>query len=261
MRYAHLLANQARVSFLLLLQYRADFFVSFVLACFWTLSALVPLLVLYSNRASVGGWSWGEALLVVGWFNVLKGIQSIVIQPSMQLGVEQIRKGTLDFVLLKPADSQVLISSQRFDFRQLSDVVVGAAILVYGLVELRTLPSLLALAATGVTLVCAVAVLYSIWVMVMSLAFVFVKVDNLTFLFSSIYDAARWPSTIFRGVFAIIFTFVLPLTLMTTYPALALLGRIHITELALAIGGATIFTWLSRWLWMRQVERYSSAGG
>lgn len=261
MRYLRLLATQAHVSFLLLAQYRGDFVFSLFLASFWTLSALVPLLVLFSDRTSVGGWSWGEALLVVGWFNVLKGVQSIVIQPSMNQAVEQIRKGTLDFVLMKPADAQILVSFQRFDFRQLSDVIVGTALLGYALATLHVVPSPLAVAATVVSLACAVLVIYAIWVMVMSLAFVFVKVDNLTFLFSSIYDAARWPASIFRGGFAFVFTFVLPLTLMTTYPALALLGRMGARELGIALAGAAFFTLMSRWLWTACVRRYTSAGG
>jgi ABC-2 type transport system permease protein len=231
------------------------------LAAFWTLSAIVPLLVLYNDRDSVGGWSWGEALIVVGWFNVLKGVQSIVIQPSMNQAVEQIHKGTLDFVLLKPADAQILASAQRFDFRQLSDVVIGLVILGYALYTLRVVPSPLAVGETVVTLVCAVALLYSIWVMVMSLAFIFVKVDNLTFLFQSIFDAARWPGTIFRGGFAFVFTFVLPLTLMTTTPALALLGRLSGRELLLALAGAALFVLISRWVWTSCVARYTSAGG
>ncbi len=261
MRYARLIATQARVSFLLLLQYRADFVISLFLAAFWTLSAIVPLLVLYSDRDSVGGWSWGEALVVVGWFNVLKGVQSIVIQPSMNQAVEQIHKGTLDFVLLKPADAQILVSAQRFDFRQLSDVVIGCVILGYALATLGVVPSLGAVAQTVVAFASAVALLYSIWVMVMSLAFVFVKVDNLTFLFQSLFDAARWPGSIYRGAFAFVFTFVLPLTLMTTTPALALLGRLAARELLLAVAGAALFILVSRWVWTRSVARYTSAGG
>jgi ABC-2 type transport system permease protein len=260
-RYVRLLANQARLSFVLFLQYRVDFFVSLGLACFWTLSALVPLLVLFRDRASVGGWTWAEALVVVGWFNVLKGVQSTVIQPSMQQAIEQIRKGTLDFVLIKPADSQVLISAQRFSFPQLADVVVGTTILIYAVSQLAVLPSPLAVLTTLVALVCAACILYSIWIMVMSLAFVFVKVDNLTFLFSSIYDAARFPATIYRGGFAFVFTFVMPLALMTTYPAMALLGKLALAQLAGAIGAAAAFVLVSRAVWRMSVARYTSAGG
>ena len=62
-------------------------------------------------------------------------------------------------------------------------------------------------------------ILYSIWILVVSLAFYVVKVDNLSYLFASIYDVGRWPSTIFRGVLAFVFTFVIPIAVMTTFPS------------------------------------------
>ena len=74
---------------------------------------------------------------------------------------------------------------------------------------------------------CAVAVLYSLWILVVSAAFFVVKVDNLSFLFLSIFDAARWPVSVFNGFWRFLFTVVIPLALMTTFPAEALLGRIR----------------------------------
>jgi ABC-2 type transport system permease protein len=260
-RYTRLLATQARASLLVDFQYRIDFFLDLVLAAFGTGSALVPLMVLFARRSSVAGWSWAEALIVVAWFNVLKGFLGAVIQPSLQQVVEHIRKGTLDFVLIKPADAQFLVSTARFEFREVADSIAGLVILAYALSKLGRLPSPSAALAALVVLVCAAVILYSIWIMVVALAFVFVKVDNLSFLFLSIYDAARWPASVFRGVFAVIFTFVLPLALMTTFPALAILGRLGGARLMGALGGAVIFFVVSRLVWLRAIRKYTSAGG
>ena len=101
--------------------------------------------------------------------------------------------------------------------------------------------------------------LYSIAIIVISIAFVAVRVDNLIFLFGSIFDLARWPSTIFRGALAFIFTYVLPLALMTTYPALALLGRLTLPTALGALAGALLFTIVSRAAWMASLRRYTSA--
>jgi len=88
-----------------------------------------------------------------------------------------------------------------------------------------------------VLLVCASLVLYSLWILVVASAFYVVKVDNLSYLFVSIYDAARWPVSVFRGVLRLVFTFVVPLALMTTFPALALLGRLSPLSAAQAFLG------------------------
>ncbi|MBN1656413.1 MAG: ABC-2 family transporter protein [Deltaproteobacteria bacterium] len=261
MRYLVLFASQLRASLLVTIQYRAELAFALVLALVWTAGALAPLLVLYSNRPHFAGWSWHESLLVVGWFSVLKGLQSSLIAPSMQEAVMRVRLGTLDFVLLKPADSQFLISTTRFELKELSDVVVGLLLLTWAIVRLDQRPTLSASLLAALLLVCGVVILYGIWCMVMSLAFVFVKVDNLTYLFASIFDAARWPAPVFRGVLAFIFTFVLPLTVMTTFPALALRSLISARQVAGAMIAAAVFIGVSRLVWHAAVRRYSSAGG
>jgi ABC-2 type transport system permease protein len=86
-----------------------------------------------------------------------------------------------------------------------------------------------------------------------------VRVDNLLYLFQSIFDVARWPSTVFRGVLSVIFTFVLPLALMTTYPALALLGKLTAQTAVAALAGSLLFAGVARAIWVVSIRRYTSA--
>lgn len=260
-RYLQLFAIQVRASLLLALQYRLDFFLQFGIAIFWSTSTLVPLWVLFSQRPGVAGWSWPEALVVVGFFLALKGVLATVIQPAVAQAVTHVRNGTLDFVLLKPADAQFLVSTAHFELARLADLAGGLALISYASWRLGEPIRPTAIAVSLLLFAGAVAILYSLFVLVLSLAFYFVKVDNLSFLLSSIFDAARWPSSVFRGVLALLFTFVIPLALMTTYPALALLGRIDSARVAIALGIASAFLVLSRLAWRRAVRQYTSAGG
>jgi ABC-2 type transport system permease protein len=106
---------------------------------------------------------------------------------------------------------------------------------------------------------CAVAVLYSLWILVVSAAFFVVKVDNLSFLFLSIFDAARWPVSVFRGFWRLLFTVVIPLALMTSFPAEALLGRLPPAAAAAALAGTVAFAAAARVVWLRALARYTSA--
>jgi ABC-2 type transport system permease protein len=99
------------------------------------------------------------------------------------------------------------------------------------------------------------------WILVVCAAFVVVKVDNLSYLFASIYDAARWPSSVFRGVTSLVFTFVIPLSVMTTYPALAILGRLEASRGIMALGLSAASLGIARLVWTYSVAKYTSAGG
>jgi ABC-2 type transport system permease protein len=258
-RYARLLLVQVRASGLLMLQYRFDFFTEGLIEVLWTSTALVPLFVVFRGREAVAGWSFGEALLVVGWFTLLSGILEGAINPSLTSVVDHIRKGTLDFVLLKPADAQFLVSTARFQPWKATNVVTAAVIFAYAFHLLGRPPTLAALVAAALLLLSSTLLLYSLWILTVSAAFYVVKVDNLTFLFGSIFDAARWPSSVFRGFLSILFTFVIPLALLTTYPALALLGKLSWSTLAASLGGSLLFASAARLVWLRSIGRYTSA--
>jgi ABC-2 type transport system permease protein len=260
-RYLRLLAVQLRASLLLAMQYRGDFLLDGVLEVFWAGTVLVPLVVVFGDRATVAGWSFGEALLVTGWFHLLSGIIEGAISPSVTTLVEHVRKGTLDFVLLKPADAQFLVSTSRFQIWRATHVVTALVIFGWAFHRLGRWPSLAGTFVALVLLFAGATFLYSLWIVTASAAFYVVRVDNLTYLFSSIFDAARWPASVFRGAVRFVFTFVIPLAAMTTYPAEALLGRFEASKVFGALAGAAIFAVASRAIFGRALARYTSAGG
>jgi len=260
-RYLSLFALQMKTAALLSLQYRVDFFVQLAMALFWSSTALVPLLVLFSKRDTVAGWTANEALVVTGFFMALKGVLLGAVQPALANVVEHVRKGTLDFLLLKPVDAQFLLSSSKLDLSRGADVVAGLALAAYATHAAGARPSLAAISLSLLVLICAVAILYALWIMVVSLSFRVVKIDNLSYLILSTFDAARFPASVFRGFLSFLFTFVIPLALMTTYPALALLSKLETRQVFTALGVAFGFLIVARVIWLRSIRFYTGAGG
>jgi ABC-2 type transport system permease protein len=260
-RYLRLLLIQIRASALLSMQYRLDFVVDALMGVFWTGASLVPLLVLFSRRSSFAGWTWPEALLVVACFTILKGLIDGAIQPSLTCVIDHVRKGTLDFLLMKPVDAQFMVSTSRFDLWRGTDAIGGLALLVWALRRLGHSPSVAGVVFAVILLIGAVVILYSLWILVVSLAFFVVKVGNLSNLFTSVYDFARWPSTMFRGALGFVFTFVIPLGVMTTFPALAMLDRLEPLRAASGVAAAIALACTARAVWLRCLRYYVGAGG
>src|SRR5260370_11088039 len=95
------------------MQYRCDFLVDGLIEAFWIVTALVPLFVVFRTTKTLAGWSFGEALMVIGWFTLLQAILEGAIKPSLTAVVDHIRQGTLDFVLPKPADARFVVSTAK----------------------------------------------------------------------------------------------------------------------------------------------------
>jgi ABC-2 type transport system permease protein len=133
------------------------------------------------------------------------------------------------------------------------------AILVYAFHRLGRVTSLADLAVGFLLFAVVVVLLYSLWILVVSVSFRVVKVDNLSYLFISIFDAGRWPINVFRGALRIVFTVVFPLALMTTYPAQALLGKLTRGHALPAGVGGLAFAVIARFVWSRALRAYTSA--
>lgn len=258
-RYLALLAQQLRLSFALAMQYRLDFVLKGVMAVFWVGITLLPLAAVFTHRQTVAGWTHAEALVLLGWFLLLKALLDGGVTPSLGAVVEGVRTGALDFVLLKPADAQFLVSTARFEPWRAVDALAGLAVIVYAFTQLGHAPPAAGLAVAAVLLVVAVALLYSVWILVVAASFWVVKVDNLSYLLNSLFDVGRWPVSFLPRALRLTFTFVFPLALMVTYPAEALLGRLHTRTAALAVLGGVAFTWLARLVWTRAIRSYTSA--
>src|SRR5262245_28096382 len=124
------------------MQYRVDFVVRGMIAFLWSALTLIPLLVVYGVRKQVAGWSFPEALVVVAWFTLLRAVLEGAVSPSLTAVVEHVRKGTLDFVLLKPADAQFLVSTAKFEPWRVVDVVGALVVFCYAFAKLGRWPSL-----------------------------------------------------------------------------------------------------------------------
>jgi ABC-2 type transport system permease protein len=248
-----------RVALMTALQYRASFIGEAVVALFWLAWTVVPLFVVYQFERGIAGWSQTEALVVVGFFITLSGILDAFVDPNLTAVVQQVREGTLDFVLLKPVDAQLLVSVHRSAPAKLPHLLAGIAVSIAAAARLHQAPGPLELGAAALLLVAGTAILHSLWTLVVSLSFKFVRVDNLSFLLRSIVDAGRWPVAFYPVGVRIVLTFIVPVGLMTTYPALALRGMLGAKSLLVALGVAAGFTLGARVAWRIAIRRYASA--
>lgn len=273
-RYLRLLWLQVRMSLISQLQYRWNFLVLGLMQVFWLFVSAVPLWVAFSARAAaqgqsmanteLGGWGLYSSMLVLGVFSLLKAVLDGAINPSLAAVVEHIRKGTLDFVLLKPADAQFLVSTARFEPWHVLDgmaslLLIGYAAHKQGVLAVGAGPLLLAVTSCVVLFLCAILMLYSLWLLVVCAAFYVVRIDNLSYLFTAVLDFARWPRAVFKGALLVVFTYVIPLTVMTSYPVDALLQRLQLSQALWAVAGAGLLLTISRFTWRRAIRQYASA--
>ena len=259
MRYLTLLALFLKNNLLTELEYRANFMVQVGLGFFWSWITVLSAVIIFARTDSVGGWRFDEMLLIVGLYELIGGIVATFLQPNVRRIVSMIRDGTMDFVLSKPVNSQFLASLRHSRLSGLAQVLSGPVILVVALNRLNYTPTWQTLLAFVLMVGAAIVLVYSIWIMIATIAFVAVKVDELGELFNSLFETGKFPITTFQDGIRLILTFLLPIAFMTTFPAQALLNKLSAVNLLLGIALATFMFGLSTWVWRKAVLNYSSA--
>ena len=259
LRHLRLLRIFYKASLLTELEYRANFLVNGFFSIGWTFWIWIGVAVFYQHTENLAGWTYYEAIMVVGMFQVFSGLIEALLRPNIQAIIEHIRKGTLDFILLKPVDSQFFVSTRQFIFWKLLDMLVGFAVVIYALSRLAIVPSVGTVALFILMIILGAIMLYSIWMAMITSAFWFVRVDNISELIYSFFEAGRFPVSVFRGVVRFTLTFIVPIAFMTTFPAAVLLDKLDWRYVWMALPLALSFFGLSVWFWRFALRFYTSA--
>ncbi len=256
-RYLRVLRLLWLVSFAAELEYRVNFIVAVITSLGGLVGSLFGLFLFYRNDYSFQGWSWEEALVVLGIFTILQGISATFLVPNLNKIVTYVQEGTLDFVLLKPISSQFWLSTHTVSPWGLPDVLFGVIIVGYAGAQLGLAPW--AYLAILPPLALGVVSLYSLWFILGATSIWFVKIYNVTEVLRSLLEAGRFPIEGYPAAYRVFFTFIIPVAFLTTVPAQTMLNRSDPAWLLSAAILAAVLFQASRWFWQFALRFYTSA--
>lgn len=251
--------NYLRIGILNEFQYRANLYIQILQTFIALATGLIGLSIVFSQTESLAGWNQSELLAVMGVFTIIGGVIGAAIQPNMERLMEEIREGTLDYALTKPADAQLLVSIRDFRLWQIVDVVTGLIILVIALHQMNWFIDLWSVFGFLSSLLMGSIMIYCFWLIITSTAFWFVRVHEIANLFEGLYAAGRWPIDIYPNWLKYGLTFLVPVAFAISVPSEALTGRLTI-ETWLGALALTIFLFIvSRTIWKFGLRNYSGA--
>jgi ABC-2 type transport system permease protein len=248
-----------RVSVLNELQYRANFAIQLFQSAIALGTGLAVLALVFGQTDELAGWSQPELLAVMGVHVLMGGVIGTFIQPNMIRLMGDIRQGTLDYVLTKPEDAQVLVSIREVRLWQAVDIVIGGVVIAFAVAQLGGGVGAVQAAAFAVALLLGAVMIYCFWMLLTITAFWVVRMDQIVELFEGVYQAGRWPVTIYPGWLRISLTFLVPIAFAVTVPAEAVTGRLTPETLALAAGFAALLVAITRAFWRIGLRHYGGA--
>ena len=239
------------------LEYRFNFVLSTVSSFGYGIGSLFGLSLFYQSQEKWAGWRWEEAVLVLGFFTLLQGFSSTILAPNLNYIVKHIEKGTLDFVLLKPISSQLWLSTYTLSPWGIPDMLLGIGLVLYGATYLSIPVYRYGLSILPVLF--SFIILYSLWFMLGATSIWFVKIYNVTAVLQGLLEAGRFPIAAYPVAYRFFFTFIIPVTFLTTLPAQTLLGYSVFSWIVGSGTLAIVLLLLSNQFWRFALRFYTSA--
>src|SRR5436190_11397989 len=123
------------------MMFRTNFLIECVSSVTWTLMNLGFYLLIFDHTKSIGadtGWGQWEFFAFLATTMLINGLVQAFFMPNCEGISDLIRTGGLDFALLKPIDTQFLISLEKVDWSSLSNFLAGLVLLSVSVFHLTT---------------------------------------------------------------------------------------------------------------------------
>ena len=241
------------------LEYKTNIIIDFITAILSLIGSIFLLSIFFQNDGNIGGWEFEQALIIQGIYTILNGITNTWFNPNLTEIVKHIREGTLDFVLLKPIDSQFFISLKKITPSGFLEIILGFCLLLFCIKINHIIINFSFLTLCLITIMCSICILYSLWFFISTTTIWFVKTWNATEVLRSFLYIGRFPLNSFSFSLRLFFRVIIPITFITTIPSEVFLGLSELWKILLEVFVAIVFLFSSRKFWLFALKFYSSA--
>ena len=252
--------------------FRGNFLITVMTRALWFCSQILLFKIIFHNVQHITpGWNEYQYFAFMATGMLINAVIEALFMPNMANFSELIRTGNLDFALLKPIDTQFLISFEKMDLAMLNQILLSIGLLIYAISNLPT-GTEVRVTAGSVALymlfvVVGVTILYSLMISLASTAIWFGRNQGLYDFWFYITVFARYPRSIYQtatpagDVIRFVFTFILPILVVVTVPSRVLLDTLGSQSWLAGIGlaAAGIGLVVSRMIFTWSLRSYRSA--
>lgn len=216
--------------------------------------------VLYLHTDHIGTWTKWQVVLLIGASHFIQQIfQAFFLINCTNLS-ELVRTGKLDFLLLLPVNTRFVVSLRQVDLGAFVNAASALGVMVYATIQMKFVPS--GVQALGFLALCLAGILihYSLMFLLASISFWTVRAQGIVWGYYNLFQIARMPDEAFRGLFKALFTFAIPMLLVSNVPVRLLTSKLsQAGPVVLLLAMSVVCFALSEWGWRASVKQYTSA--
>lgn len=259
LQYLKIYRTLIKLNFSSLLAYRFNFISDVLGSVTWGSFHFISIFLLTAKSGSVYGWSREELILLTASFSFIWGFFHIFFGKNFERIADIIHYGQLDQILLKPIDSQFMLSLNFINFTGIVRIIMGVIFIFIILVKNQIRVTLVNIASYLLLVFCGLILIYSLWYIITTLIIWFTRLTNLVDFLFTISGVSRYPPETMKNVGVYFFPILLPVILFVSVPTKVLLHKLLLGDILQLVAATLVFFLASRWFWKFALRYYTSA--
>ena len=250
--------------------FRGNFIIQVVTRAVWFGAQLTLFGLIYSQIDAINGWSRHQYFAFMATGMLVNAIVETFCMPNCANFSELIRTGNLDFALLKPMDTQFVVSFEKVNLAMLNQALLALVLLGWSLYKIGEPVSLVQVLMFIVFVALAVVFFYSLMISVACTSIWLGRNQSLYDFWFYITVFARYPRSVYTGtraneieagdVLQFAFSYIMPILIVITFPARIIARNLFDWKFAvISIVAASMSLWFSRMIFRRALMSYRSA--
>jgi len=240
--------------------FKGNFLLWIVVECLWFGLQLSFIGVLYLHTDNIGTWTKWQVVMLVGASHFIQQIfQAFFLVNCTNLS-ELVRTGKFDFLLLLPINTRFVVSLRQVDLGAFVNALSGAGVIAYAAHRLHFVPSAPHILVFFALCLAGIIIHYSLMFLLASISFWTVRAQGIVWGYYNLFNIARMPDEAFQGLFKAVFTFAIPMLLVSNVPARVLTNKLeNAWSIVLLLAMAVACFVVSELGWKASLRRYTSA--
>jgi ABC-2 type transport system permease protein len=242
------------------MMFKGNFLLWILVDSLWFAMQVCFISVLYLHTDSIGSWTKWQVVLLIATSNFIQQIFQAIFLINLTNLSELVRSGKLDFLLLLPVNTRFVVSLRQLDLGGFLNAGAAVCVMAYAAHRLALHPGLIQILGYLVLVLLGVLIHYSLMLLLAATCFWTVKAQGIVWGYYNLFNIARMPDEAFRGLFKVVFTFAIPMLLVSNVPARVMADKLAspgLVGLLLAVAVACAI--LSELGWRASLRRYTSA--
>ena len=239
--------------------FKGNFLLWILVEILWFGLQLSFISVLYLHTEKIGTWTKWQVVMLVGASHFIQQMFQAFFLINCSNLSELVRTGKFDFLLLLPVNTRFVVSLRQVDLGAFINAGSSLAVMAYAGHQLHLVPT--AVQVLGFLALCVAGILihYSLMFLLATISFWTVRAQGIVWGYYNLFNIARMPDEAFGGVFRAVFTFALPMLLVSNVPVRLLVDKFSPASALLLVAMSGVCFAVSELGWRASLRHYTSA--